>query len=293
MRPKSEASVGLVRRGGRRSQARKPGRPVRSRIASRLPSRARAAAICLGIGLVSLLGYLITGPLLVIERVEWQGNRFTSDATLRQRLQPLTGASLLVVDTRALSDQLAALPGVAAARVEATLPDSVSVTIQEDEPALVWQTPGGRLLATSEGALIAALPADGELPAGLAGLPVVDDRRPEADVLKVGDSLDAFEVRTALRLAGLNPALIGSVVPTVAVRIDELYGFTLVAPEPGWTAALGFYGREPEDDVESAAARLERQIGAVRTVFATQPEATVVWLDARNPGRVYFRASEG
>jgi hypothetical protein len=36
-------------------------------------------------------------------------------------------------------------------------------------------------------------------------------------------------------------------------------------------------------------ARIERQVGGVRTLFAEEPETTIGWLDVRNPGRVYWR----
>ena len=289
----TDAGAPAVRRSGRRSQARRPGRPVRARIASRLPSRARAAAACLCLAFVSLLGYLVAGPVAVLEEVEWAGNRFTDDATLEARLDALKGTSVFLLDTERLAGELSALPGVAGASVEARLPDRLEVTIHEDDPTLVWRTSRALLLTTAEGVAVGELPLDAELPAGLAGLPVVDDRRADSASLRVGAALPSVEVTAATRLAELNPAVLGSVVPSVSVRIDDLYGFTLVAPEPGWTAALGFYGREPDDDAESAAERLERQVGAVRTVFANRPEATVTWLDARNPGKVYFRASEG
>ncbi|MFN2483737.1 MAG: cell division protein FtsQ/DivIB [Candidatus Limnocylindria bacterium] len=293
MRARRDARVPPLRRTGPRRQARRPGRPVRARISSRLPSAARAAAACLGIGLISLLGYLMAGPLLVVDAVEWHGNRFTSDQTLERHLSVLEGASLLVIDTRAISGALAAMPGVADARVDATLPDRVSVTIFEEQPGLVWQTRRARFVATADGALVAELPVEAELPAELAALPVIDDGRSAAAGLTVGSFLPPDEVRTAERLSRLNPAVLGSVVSGVSVRIDDLYGFTILAPDEAWTAALGFYGREPGDDPATAGERLERQIAAVRTVFTSRPEATVVWLDARNPGKVYFRASEG
>jgi len=37
-------------------------------------------------------------------------------------------------------------------------------------------------------------------------------------------------------------------------------------------------------------ARIASQASAVRTLFAAHPEAGVAWIDARNPGKVYFRA---
>ena len=54
--------------------------------------------------------------------------------------------------------------------------------------------------------------------------------------------------------------------------------------------ALGGYGMDPAETAADAAGRLERQITAVRTLFSTRAEAEIGWVDARNPGKVYFRA---
>ena len=40
----------------------------------------------------------------------------------------------------------------------------------------------------------------------------------------------------------------------------------------------------------SVARALATAIDAIRTLFATQPEETLRWIDVRDPGRVYFRA---
>jgi hypothetical protein len=53
--------------------------------------------------------------------------------------------------------------------------------------------------------------------------------------------------------------------------------------------AFGLYGLDPTE-TESQDGRIEQQIAAVRTLFAAHPEASVSWVDARNPGKVYFRA---
>ena len=44
------------------------------------------------------------------------------------------------------------------------------------------------------------------------------------------------------------------------------------------------------DTPEAIQARLDAQASGVRTLFTDHPEAGVAWIDARNPGRVYFRA---
>ena len=74
------------------------------------------------------------------------------------------------------------------------------------------------------------------------------------------------------------------------MRLDDEFGFGLVSSDPAWEMALGVYGTDPAETPADAAARLERQITAVRTLFATRTETEIGWVDARNPGKVYFRA---
>ncbi|HWC31819.1 MAG TPA: FtsQ-type POTRA domain-containing protein [Actinomycetota bacterium] len=236
--------------------------------------------------------YALMGPLFRVETLASSGTRFTPTEAIDARLAEVNGSSMLTLDTRALANGIEALPGVAEARIETTLPGTVSVAVREDEPVIVWSTATAFLAIASDGGVVGAFSDADSLPADVAGLPLIEDSRGSTGDIGVGDRLDAVETRAALRLATVDPALLGSDVPALSVRVDDLYGFVLVAPER-WEAALGFYGREPGDDAEAATARIERQIAAVRTLFADQPEASVVWLDARNPGKIYFRATEG
>jgi hypothetical protein len=200
------------------------------------------------------------------------------------------GVNLLALDTRALKAELAGLPAVASASVSATLPGRLAVTIVEREAAFVWDTATARLLGAADGTLFAALRRDDDLPADLAGLPVVTDQRSMARLMTTGDVIGEEMLRTSLRLAGLDPAALGSRAETVRVRIDDEFGFRLVSDDPAWEVALGVYGLDPAESARDASARLERQITAVRTLFATRPETEVGWIDVRNPGKVYFRA---
>ncbi len=74
------------------------------------------------------------------------------------------------------------------------------------------------------------------------------------------------------------------------ISLDGTYGFIVSAPQAGWQAAFGFYGLDPSETPDVVAARVASQASGVRTLFAAHPEASVAWIDARNPGRVYFRA---
>jgi hypothetical protein len=95
---------------------------------------------------------------------------------------------------------------------------------------------------------------------------------------------------TALRVVAIDPATLGSTSQHLRLRVDDEYGFRLVSDAPAWEVALGAYGTDPTESAADAAARLERQVAAVRTLFAERPEAEIGWVDVRNPGKVYFRA---
>ena len=237
-------------------------------------------------GLVALL----SGPWLRVTDVSWTGDQFTRGRDLERLLAPVRGVNLLALDTAALRDQLGRLPPVASVSVAATLPGRLEVAIEEREATFVWETASARLLGAADGTLFAALQRDQALAPEAAALPRVDDRRAMARLMTTGDRIAEPILRTALRLAALDPAVLGSDAPSVAVRIDDEYGFRLVATDPAWEVALGAYGTDPAEGPADAMARLERQITAVRTLFATHPETEVGWIDVRNPGKVYFRA---
>ena len=278
-------------RGGTRGRgARRPGVPFRQRMAGRLPSIRRVLA---GLGAVACTAALVTllsGPWLRVTDVTWAGEQFTPTRDLERLLAHQRGVNVLALDTGALRDRLARLPAVAEATVTASLPGRVEVAIVEREAAFVWETASARLLGSADGTLFAALGRDEALPAGVELLPHVEDRRDAARLMTVGERIPEGQLRTALRLAGLDPSALGSDATDLAVRLDDEFGFGLVSREPGWEMALGAYGMDPAETAAEAAARLERQITAVRTLFASQAEEEIGWVDARNPGKVYFRA---
>ncbi len=239
---------------------------------------------------VAAIMVLTGGSWLRIERIETGPTTYTPPSRLARALEPLRGHALLTLDRRAIEAQLTALPAVAEAHVEAYLPDRVTVTVTEETAAFVWQTMAVQLVAAADGTVIGQVALGATLDGALAQLPFVDDRRPASRDIIVGDRLPENEVRTALRLAAIEPATLGSRAVRLTVRVDEQYGFIVVAPEIGWAAAFGYYGLDPQEGDADVAARVQQQAASVRTLFATAPETTVAWVDARNPGRVYWRA---
>jgi hypothetical protein len=247
---------------------------------------AGVGAVAVAAGLVALL----SGPWLRVTDVSWSGETFTAPRDLERVIGGRQGANLLALDTRALRDQLAALPAVAEATVNATLPGRLDVTIEEREVAFVWETSSARLLGAADGTVFAALRRDEALAPELATMPRVIDERTIARLITIGDRIPDDLLRTALQLAGLDPAALGSQATALGVRLDDEFGFRLVAADQGWELALGPSGIDPTESAADAAARLERQVTAVRTLFASRSEAEIGWVDARNPGKVYFRA---
>lgn len=272
----------------RSGHARPPRRPLRQRLRGRVPSAARVLAVLLFASLVGGLVTLVNGPWLRVGQLAWAGEHFTPQQAIDELVRGYRGAPLLTVDTGALEERLRELPAVADARVRAELPDRLRITIAEKEPALTWLTPAARLVLATDGTVVGRLPRDLELPEALAPLPAVDDQRPQSRRLDVGDSVPGAELRAARRLLALEPAALGSAATRLFLRIDAQYGFILVSRQPAWRAAMGFYQLDPRETEAAAAARLEEQVSAVRTLFAAQAEASVTWVDARNPGKVYW-----
>ena len=247
---------------------------------------AGVGAVAAAAGLVALLN----GPWLRVQQVDWDGARYSDTAELASLLEGEEGASLLAVDTRAIGDRLERLPAVSEAAVTASLTGRVTATLVEREVAFVWVTSTARLLGSADGTIFAAIRGDAELAADLAAAPRISDDRRSSRLLTVGDTISEALLETTMRILRIDPATLGSRAERLTVRIDDEYGFRLASTEPGWEIAFGVYGTDPRVTSAEAAARLERQVTAVRTLFAEEPEDGIGWVDVRNPGKVYFRA---
>jgi POTRA domain, FtsQ-type len=293
----SRSTTGPRRRGahratpkGRGRQARRPGIPLRRRLAVRLPPIRRLLTGVASVAVVAGLVALLNGPWLRVHAIEWSGGTYTPDHDVASVLEGAQGRSALAVDTAALREQLAEVPSVAEAQVTTSLAGTVSATVTEKEVAVVWDTGRARFLVAADGIVFAALPPEGEPGPGLVGLPRIADERGTARRMAVGDDVGDGLLASVIRVVAIDPALLGSSADELAVRLDDEFGFRLVAADRGWEAALGVYGTDPRETDAEAAARLERQVTAVRTLFSNRPEADIGWVDVRNPGKVYFRA---
>ena len=283
----------MTRRGSTRGRpsahARRPGPPLRRRIRQALPAPGRIAAGLLTAVLVGALLALINGPWLRVARVALAGERYTPAVQVQDVLASLHGAALLTVDAAGVAAEVELLPAVASARVEAVLPDAIRVTIVEKEPAFVWQTTAVRLVGAADGTLIGQVALGATLSKELAALPVIDDHRAASRDMIVGDRIEAATLAAALRLSAVDPALMGSKALRLDLRLTDDDGFLLVSRSPAWQADFGFYPPQDPSQPGTLEQRVTAQVAAVRTLFSAESEAGVSWVDARNPGRVYWR----
>ena len=268
--------------------AKRPSRTVRQRLRGRLPAAGRIAAVLLFATLVGGFVTLVNGPWLRVARVASAGAHFTPATHLDEMLAQYEGVSLLTLDSAGLAASLRAMPAIADARVSAQLPDRLTVTLTEKAAALTWLTNQRRLVVAGDGSIIAEMAPDAELAGELSTLPAVDDRRPSSRILAAGGSIAPAEIRAAQRLFALDPFLLGSRTDGISLQVDDEYGFILVSTRPEWQVALGFYQLDPDETEAAATARLDAQVAAVRTLFTTQREGAIGWVDARNPGKVYW-----
>ena len=274
------------RRAG--GHARRPGVPLRKRVGGRLPSRGRLLALLAFAAAVAGLVTLVNGPWLRISSVAHAGARYTAPGDLDAIVASYRGVSLLTLDTDAVRQRVMALPAVADAQVDTALPGTLRVTISEKKPALIWHTQLAQLVAARDGAIIDSRSTSEVLSGELARLPVITDLRPLSRIPRAGETLAAGDVRMAERLLELDPKLIGSRARRLTITVDNEYGFVIESPSPPWRAALGFYQLDPAEDQAAADTRLDQQLAAIRTLFAQRQEWAVSWLDARNPGKVYW-----
>ena len=291
-RPPGRSRAGATRAGPRPKgrQARRPGVPIRQRLSGRLPSIRRLLAATAAAAAVAGLVVLLNGPWLRVTDVAWAGAAYTAPTDLERLLSQHVGRSVLAVDTRAVRERLERLTALAEASVSASLLGRVEATVVERQVAFVWQTASGRFLGAADGTIFAVIPTEAELAADLAEAPHVSDERFSARLITVGDRIPPALLETTTRVAAIEPAALGSTAGELSIRLDDEFGFRIVSADPAWEVALGVYGTNPRETSAQAAARLERQVTAVRTLFAQEAEAEIGWVDVRNPGKVYFRA---
>ncbi|HEY7452528.1 MAG TPA: hypothetical protein VIA02_08445 [Candidatus Limnocylindria bacterium] len=279
-----------VKARGRPSRGATPPPSVPKRRRRRRLNWTRVTAVFLCVLLLIVGTWLAAGPALRVRQVSYAGADWTGRDELDAVTRPMIGQSVLLVDSAAIAEALARLPGVQEAALDIGLFGRVEVSLVEGDAVAIWRTDAAQLLVAEDGTVVGVRPR-AEVPTGTeANLPMVEDGRESSHDLSFGDQIPPAEVDAAVRLAALTPDQLGSQAGALTLSLDATYGFILSSPQAGWQAAFGYYGLDPAETPEVVEARLQSQASGLRTLFGSHPEAGVAWIDIRNPGRVYFRA---
>ena len=288
--PRPRSTTTRVKGRGRPTRGAKPAAPSQPRRRRRRINWTRITAAMLCAALVAVGVWLVGGPALRIRAVAYSGADWTERAALDAVTGPMMGDSALLVNAGLIATELGELPGVERATVDIGLFGQVRVALVEGDAVAVWRTGAAQLLVAEDGTVVGTQSRDATVPDAYAELPFVDDQREGSHDLWIGDQLPIDEVEAALALGDLSASRLGSASSILRISLDPTYGFILTSPQAGWQAAMGYYGSDPADTPATIRARLAEQASSIRTLFAQHPEAGVAWIDARNPGRVYFRA---
>lgn len=145
--------------------------------------RVGARIIALRVGVAVLVTALVVGlgwllflsPVLRLEasQVTVSGaNEWVSERQVRQIVDGQTGKSLLLVDTNAMTDEMAAIAGVSRAEAVKKFPHGLAVTIKAQRPAAMLREKGSDALTAvdAKARILNSVSAN----ASVEGVPVID-----------------------------------------------------------------------------------------------------------------------
>jgi len=175
----------------------------------------------------------------VYDRLELSGLGWTNEADVRELVEVPDGANLFALRTAPIVARIAALPSVAAVRVDVRLPDTIAIRVSERQAILLWRVGEEHFVIDRAGVAFVELDAAG---ATATRLPVVvDGRAATPTALGVGRSVAAVDLDAATRLASVAPADIGSTADALAVFVSDANGFVIQSVPAAWSAVFGFY----------------------------------------------------
>jgi len=261
------AAMARERRGRRseeerlRTRARTRGKPRRSeRVATRKARPTRGAEIrrrwvaLLVVVSLAGLGYLLFfSPVLAVKSVDVEGAKTVSADQVRAAAQVPSGQPMLRVDTDAIRDRVAAMPGVATVEVSRSWPTTLDIAVTERTAIAFFDSgPGGDgvHLVDPTGVVFKTVKVR---PVGL----------PELKLPKV--SVDDPVTRAVTAVLGVLPEQLLKQVKTTAAATPASVEFTL---ENGKTVRWG--NAENTDRKAKVLAALLTQQGSVYDVSAPE-----------------------
>jgi hypothetical protein len=263
---------------GRQSEPSGPPEPRDSRPLGRILGL--VGIIVVGASLM----WLTTDPAFSVDpaAVELHGLRYTDPAAVRQKMN-LVGdvhPATAVISTRSMEAAIERLPTVAEARVRATLPDQLMVTVTEREPIVAWHIGADGWLVDVNGTAFAPLSVAGadELGAGSTGsaLPAVDDLRHEPS-LGLGGQLDPADIDAVRMLGNVTPDLVDSSASALFLSLDDNDGWVLTS-RGHWRAIFGHYS-----ETLAPPSQIPVQVQCLQALLSKRERTVdVVWLAGVN-----------
>jgi cell division protein FtsQ len=259
---------------GRKNRRRKPLRQRLEVLVKKIGALGRrslpiafllAVAIGLPYGIFHAYIRTVSGTYFQLEELEVDGHQYVDHAEIVERAGLVEGLNIFDIDLDRADRVLEAHPWIRSAHIERRLPDSISVTITEQEPVALLIDDRYHLV-DADGQVFKAL--EGEDPIDeLLALPMVSGLR--ADALETPEGraifLEAMDVVHHYRQMGLSDW-----EPLSEVHVDTVLGLTLVTADTGVEIRLG-RGRYRE--------RLERLKVVQQTIAQRAMEVEYILID--------------
>jgi hypothetical protein len=113
------------------------------------------------VGCAAAIWSLAAAPQFAARKLEIRGARFTAGEAVQNIVGLERSANLFALRTDQAVERLAHLPAVVSARVEVRLPDTVTVTLEERTPRMVWVIGDKRYVVDDGGVLFGMVDAAG------------------------------------------------------------------------------------------------------------------------------------
>jgi len=237
----------------------------------------RAASAALAILLSVALYLLFTSPYFMIAAPQIRGNQFLSIEEINGVLN-LSGKTIFTIIPQYLErDLLLTHPSLADVEINLSLPNTVSVTVRERQPAIIWQQDGKSAWIDAEGiAFRASAYVEGIITVTALGsppTPAVDTSTRSARNKLAPPPYIAPETVAALQ------ALVAHVPPGTPIVYDPKSGLGWVDSR-GWTVQLG-------DITEEIGLKL--RLYETLVTWFTQNNIQPILVNLEHPHAPYYR----
>ncbi|MDQ6660758.1 MAG: FtsQ-type POTRA domain-containing protein [Chloroflexota bacterium] len=255
IKPRTEAVTGVRATGGRIHSIHAMPRTFAQQASVNVPKRRslqtakrRGNLLAKLLGILAILVLVILGANFVLAspafRVEQVSIVGTHNEALVQHIQHMgiQGQNIFLMNMTAFTAHIDSIPRVETATLSKQWPNSLTVTITERTPALLWQTKQGTYSVDKSGIVIAPL---SETNGADRLMTVVDMRSSEKGIkgqlLAPGVQLNAADVAFALSIFAQMSTLAS--IPDYTLQYQQKKakeaGFFVVESRSGWMAYLG------------------------------------------------------